>query len=34
MALGLYIQHALTPEFVTDEVIIAAVQSLAGPETP
>jgi AcrR family transcriptional regulator len=34
MALGLNIQHALTPEFVTDEVIIAAVQSLAGPETP
>jgi AcrR family transcriptional regulator len=34
MTLGLYIQHALTPELLTDEVIIAAVQSLAGPETP
>jgi AcrR family transcriptional regulator len=34
MALGLYIQHALTPELLTDEVIIAAVQSLAGPEKP
>ena len=32
IALGLYIQHALTPELVTDEVIIAAVESLAGPE--
>jgi AcrR family transcriptional regulator len=32
MALGLYIQHALVPELVTDEVIVAAVESLAGPE--
>jgi AcrR family transcriptional regulator len=32
MALGLYIQHALTPELLTDEVIIAAVESLAGPK--
>ncbi|HXQ11394.1 MAG TPA: TetR/AcrR family transcriptional regulator [Caulobacteraceae bacterium] len=32
MALGLYIQHALMPELVTDEVIIAALESLAGPE--
>jgi AcrR family transcriptional regulator len=32
MALGLYVQHALMPELVTDDVIIAAVESLAGPE--
>ncbi len=31
MTLGLYVQHALMPELVTDEVIIAAVESLAGP---
>jgi AcrR family transcriptional regulator len=31
MALGLYVQHALMPELVTDDVIIAAVKSLAGP---
>ena len=31
MALGLYVQHALMPELVTDDVIVAAVESLAGP---
>jgi AcrR family transcriptional regulator len=31
MALGLYVQHALMPELVTDDVIIATVESLAGP---
>jgi AcrR family transcriptional regulator len=31
MALGLYVQHALMPNSVSDEVIIAAVESLAGP---
>lgn len=30
MSLGLYVQHALMPESVTDEVIIAAVESLAA----
>jgi AcrR family transcriptional regulator len=34
MALGLYVQHALMPEIVTDEVIVAAVESLAGPARP
>jgi AcrR family transcriptional regulator len=34
MALGLYVQHALMPEVVTDKVIIAAVESLAGPARP
>jgi AcrR family transcriptional regulator len=34
MALGLYVQHALMPELVTDDVIVAAVESLAGPRTP
>jgi AcrR family transcriptional regulator len=34
MTLGLYIQHALMPALVTDDVIIAAVESLAGPEAP
>jgi AcrR family transcriptional regulator len=33
LTIGLYIAHALTPELVTDEVIIAAVMSLAPPET-
>jgi AcrR family transcriptional regulator len=33
MALGLYIQHALMPDQVTDAVIIAAVESLAGATT-
>ena len=33
MALGLYIQHALMPERITDDVIIAAVESLAGAAT-
>lgn len=32
LAIGLYITHALTPELVTDEVIIAAIESLAPPE--
>ncbi len=32
MAFGFYIQHALVPGLVTDEVIIAAVESLAGPK--
>ena len=32
MAFGFYIQHALMPELVTDELIIAAMESLAGPE--
>ena len=31
MALGLYIQHALTPDLITEEVIVRAVESLAGP---
>ena len=31
MALGLYVQHALMPELVTEDVVIAAVESLAGP---
>jgi hypothetical protein len=31
MALGLYVQHALMPGLVTDDVIVAAVESLAGP---
>ena len=30
MVLGLYIQHALTPDLLTDEVIIDALVSLAG----
>jgi len=30
MALGIYVQQALMPELVTDDVIIAAVESLAG----
>jgi AcrR family transcriptional regulator len=34
MAIGLYIQHALTPDLLPDEVIVAAMQSLAGPERP
>ena len=34
MALGLYMQHALMPEVVTEAVIIAAVESLAGPAGP
>jgi AcrR family transcriptional regulator len=34
MALGLYVQHALAPELVTDDVIVAAVESLAGPAGP
>jgi AcrR family transcriptional regulator len=33
MALGLYVQHALAPESVTDDVIVSAVESLAGPKT-
>jgi AcrR family transcriptional regulator len=32
MTLGLYVQHALMPELVTDQVIVAAVESLAGPK--
>ncbi len=32
MALGLYVQHALMPELLTDDVIVAAVESLAGPK--
>ena len=32
MSLGLYVQHALMPGSVTDAVIVAAVESLAGPE--
>jgi AcrR family transcriptional regulator len=32
MAFGFYIQHALVPELVTDELIIAAMESLAPPE--
>jgi AcrR family transcriptional regulator len=34
MALGLYIQRALTPELVTDAVIVAAIESLAPLPTP
>ena len=34
LALGLYIQHAITPELITDNVIIAAFESLAAPEGP
>ena len=34
MALGLYVQHALMPELVTEDVVIAAVESLAGPSPP
>ncbi len=34
MALGLYVQHALMPEVVTEAVIIAAVETLAGPVGP
>jgi hypothetical protein len=34
MALGLYVQHALMPEVVTEAVIIAAVETLAGPVDP
>lgn len=34
MAIGLYIQHALTPDLLPEEVIVAAMQSLAGPEKP
>jgi AcrR family transcriptional regulator len=32
LALGFYIQHAISPEIITDEVIIAAFESLAPPE--
>ena len=34
MALGLYVQHALMPERVTEDVVVAAVELLAGPKTP
>ena len=33
MALGLYIQHALMPQLLIDEVIVAAVVSLAPAAT-
>ncbi len=34
LAFGFYIQHALMPELITDELIIATMESLAPPETP
>lgn len=32
IALGLYVQHALMPEAVTEQVIVAAMQSLSAPK--
>ncbi|HZZ86769.1 MAG TPA: helix-turn-helix domain-containing protein [Caulobacteraceae bacterium] len=29
--LGLYLQHALTPELIDDDTVVAALESLAGP---
>ncbi|HLI65283.1 MAG TPA: TetR/AcrR family transcriptional regulator [Caulobacteraceae bacterium] len=34
MTLGVYIQHALTPELLGDDVIVAAFEALAGPPKP
>jgi AcrR family transcriptional regulator len=33
LAFGFFIQHALVPELVTDELIIATMESLAPPES-
>jgi AcrR family transcriptional regulator len=34
LGFGFYIQHALMPQLITDELIIAAMESLAPPEDP
>jgi AcrR family transcriptional regulator len=34
MAIGLYIAHALTPQLVTEQDVVKAMLSLAGPEKP